>query len=109
MARARTAFYAAVFCHLWTARVVPTPQALAEWIESQPWADPPPDYPTLIQRLKLWPQDKPYPAFPDDEALRHGVTADPRWWMPGASHERPPLPRAITDQVAGATQTEPNR
>lgn len=82
----RAAFYIAVMRHLWNGSVVPKPAELADWIEAQKFIDPPPDLPTLLERLRLWPPDKPYPPLPDDDALSEGVNKpDPRWWVPGST------------------------
>jgi hypothetical protein len=80
------AFYADVFNHVWEGDRVPTPQQLAEWIESQrdrwdldrEWLE------TILGRLRAWPEGRNYPLIPDDEAVANGMAEEALWWEPGA-------------------------
>jgi hypothetical protein len=81
----RARFYIGVFNYLWSLPMVPTARDLADWIEAQPWEDPPPELPTWLTRLRQWPPGRLYPPLPDDETIQNGVYhPDARWWEPGA-------------------------
>ena len=81
-------FYGSVFEQAWNSNSVPTPQGLADWIESRRWSADPRFVESMVERLRGWPRGRNYPVVPDDDAmrerLRNGPAEELRWWEPGA-------------------------
>lgn len=83
----------------------PTPAIWADRLEAlSKEHGPPGDLPQLLNRLRGWPPEKPYPRFPDDATLLEGDRlggdgVDPRWSRPGT---RAAAPLGVRRRVFGS-------